>query len=113
MIESSEKVLELGQIFSCVDNLLNRCETSFQLRHNKPATSARKPLTALRLPVDDMWREVSSRLDEISAFTIDYMEICKEGREPGHASGSRPSNAVTPSSNVSTAFDGGDEIASH
>lgn len=116
MIESSEKVLELGQIFSCVDNLLTRCETSFELRHNKPAKSARKPLAGMRLPVEEMWREVSTRLDEISAFTIDYMEICKEGkdgREPGHAAGGRSSNVHGPSSNMSSTGDGADEVASY
>lgn len=111
-MESSEKVLELGQIFSCVDNLLTRCETSFESRHNKPAKSARKPLSAIRLSVEETWREASSRLDEISLFTTSYMEICKEGKETG-TGGARSSGVTAPGSNMSTVADPTDELASH
>ncbi len=74
-LDASEKSLELGQVISSVSNILERCEESFRVRHNKPHVerTAEKPMTA----TEKTYR-TKSKLDEIAMFMIDYEEIIRD-----------------------------------
>jgi chromosome segregation ATPase len=79
--EISEKTLELGQIISSVSNILERCEHSFRLRHNKPSIqSAEKTNDFVNdsLSLTNLCKRSVSKLDEIAMFIIDYRDIYAE-----------------------------------
>lgn len=75
--ESSEKRLELGQILSSVSNILDRCEESFRIRHNKPKVDRSTDKT-LGVPLDKQCERTISKLDEISMFVVDLIDIREE-----------------------------------
>jgi hypothetical protein len=75
--EASDKALALGQILSSVSNILERCEHSFRLRHNKPIMDKTNDFSdGLSLP--DQCIRSMSKLDEIAMFMIDYADIIRE-----------------------------------
>jgi chromosome segregation ATPase len=81
--EISEKTLELGQIISSVSNILERCEHSFRLRHNKPRPSAQSVEKTTdfindSLSLTNLCQRSVSKLDEIAMFIIDYRDIYAE-----------------------------------
>lgn len=75
-LESSEKTLQLGQVFSSVSNLIERCEDSFRKRHNKPSVQRSYDTTGMDL-VEQCHRSIS-KLEEIAMFMVDYIDICKD-----------------------------------
>lgn len=84
-LEASEKTLELGQIISSVSNVLERCEESFRIRHNKPKiersydqmnpSDANTNSTSF---LTDQCSKTVMKLEEIAMFMIDYQEIVDE-----------------------------------
>lgn len=73
-LEASDKSLELGQIISSVANILERCEESFRIRHNKP-TVDRSTDKFTELPLAEQCQKTKSKLDEIAMFMVDYRDI--------------------------------------
>jgi hypothetical protein len=84
-LEASEKTLELGEIISSVSNLLERCEESFRIRHNKPHVdkSLIDRLTS-QLSVGEQCQKTKSKLDEIAMFMVDYRDIIVEFSSTQH-----------------------------
>jgi hypothetical protein len=94
-LEASEKTLELGQIISSVSNVLERCEESFRIRHNKPkmeksydlmnpgATSTNSGSGSSTFnnsssQLHDQCMKTAMKLEEIAMFMNDYQEIVAE-----------------------------------
>eukprot|EP01040_Poterioochromonas_malhamensis_P000820 gene820-873_t len=95
-LEASEKTLELGQIIASVSNILERCEESFRIRHNKPkvernydqmnpsgasgnsATSANGINGMGNAQLQDQCMKTAMKLEEIAMFMNDYQEIVAE-----------------------------------
>lgn len=75
--ESSEKVLEMCQILSSVSNILDRCEESFRLRHNKPKVD-RSTDKMDGMPAMEQFYRTMSKLDEIAMFVVDLRDIRDE-----------------------------------
>lgn len=75
--EASEKDLQLGQILSSVTNLLDRCEESFRIRHNKPF-SERSTDKTLNMPIAEQSMRAISKLDEIAMFILDFKDLREE-----------------------------------
>lgn len=76
-LEASEKGLELGQIIASVTNILERCEETFRLRHNKPLFErSTEKLATMALP--DSCALTHSKLDDIAMFMVDYKDIIQE-----------------------------------
>jgi myosin heavy subunit len=71
-LHASEKTLELGQVSSSIANILERCDYSFRVRHNKPPppASSGEPERVQRL--SEMCLRIQSKLDEIEMFMTDY-----------------------------------------
>eukprot|EP01042_Synura_sphagnicola_P003770 gene3770-4700_t len=89
-LEASDKALALGQILSSVSNILERCEESFRIRHNKPQIERVIDLTDAT-PLSDKCNRAISKLDEIAMFMVDYRDINVEfgqdaayGKEVSH-----------------------------
>ena len=76
-LEASEKSLELGQIVSSVANILERCEESFRIRHNKPHID-RSSDKLIGLSIAEQCAKTKSKLDDIEMFMVDYKEIISE-----------------------------------
>lgn len=75
--EASEKALALGQILSSVSNILERCEHSFRLRHNKPIVEKSNEFRDGSSLAEQCSRAMS-KLDDIAMFMIDYNDIRHE-----------------------------------
>lgn len=76
-MEASEKGLELGQINSSVANILERCEESFRIRHNKPLFErSTEKMTTMALA--DVCAMTETKLDDIAMFMVDYRDIIQE-----------------------------------
>lgn len=75
--EDSKKSLALGQVLSSVTNILERCEESFRIRHNKPHPERTSDFVN-GTPVTDQCNRAMSKLDDIAMFCIDYRDIVKE-----------------------------------
>jgi chromosome segregation ATPase len=81
---ASEKSLALGQILSSVSNVLERCEHSFRIRHNKPIVEHNYNDDSLVVQCE---RSIS-KLEDIAMFMIDYRDIHQEYlQEQAHAAG--------------------------
>mmetsp|Transcript_26230 Transcript_26230/g.26473 ORF Transcript_26230/g.26473 Transcript_26230/m.26473 type:complete len:389 (+) Transcript_26230:129-1295(+) len=78
--EASKKTLALGQILSSVTNILERCEESFRIRHNKPQLEKTNDITD-GFPLSEQCSRSMSKLDDIAMFTIDYKDIIREYQE--------------------------------
>jgi hypothetical protein len=76
--EAGEKLLELGQILSSVTNILDRCEESFRIRHNKPAIDKSKVTQTVGTPLQEQVLRTISKLDEICMFVLDIKDIKDE-----------------------------------
>ena len=76
-LEASDKALALGQILSSVTNILERCEETFRIRHNKPQIERTGDLTD-SIPLVDKCARAQSKLDEIAMFMVDYRDIIVE-----------------------------------
>lgn len=76
-LDASEKSLELGQIISSVSNILDRCEESFRIRHNKPHVE-RSTDKMTNMPMMEQFHRTMSKLDEIEMFMNDYRDITVE-----------------------------------
>lgn len=78
--EASEKALALGQILSSVSNILERCEQSFRIRHNKPlADKGPHPGDISQAQsLSDQCTRSMSKLDDIAMFMTDYRDINAE-----------------------------------
>lgn len=76
-MEASEKSLELGQIISSVGNILERCEESFRIRHNKPHVDRTQEKMNDK-PLAEQCARTKSKLDEIAMFMVDYRDIITE-----------------------------------
>jgi uncharacterized membrane protein YgcG len=88
--EISEKTLELGQIISSVSNILERCDHSFRLRHNKPSLQQEKTTDFINdsLSLYNLCKRSIGKLDEIAMFIIDYRDISTEYKaEMAHGEG--------------------------
>jgi hypothetical protein len=98
-LEASEKTLELGQIISSVSNILERCEESFRIRHNKPKVERNYDTSGAGAgaaddggnnksggnggdssysQLNEQCQRTSMKLDEIAMFMIDYKDIITE-----------------------------------
>jgi myosin heavy subunit len=76
-MEASEKGLELGQINASVANILERCEESFRIRHNKPLFErAADKMSTMGLV--ELCALTESKLDDIAMFMVDYRDIIQE-----------------------------------
>jgi hypothetical protein len=76
-MDASEKGLELGQIVDSVSNILERCEESFRIRHNKPMVDRSvDKQSGLGLP--EVCAMTDSKLDDIAMFMVDYKDIIQE-----------------------------------
>jgi DNA repair exonuclease SbcCD ATPase subunit len=75
--EASEKRLELGQILSSVSNILDRCEESFRIRHNKPKAD-RSDDKSEGIPLAEKCARTISKLEEIESFMKDLLLITAE-----------------------------------
>jgi chromosome segregation ATPase len=78
--EASEKALALGQILSSVANILERCEHSFRLRHNKPIVDKSTDFSDGTSLTEQCIRSVS-KLEEVAMFMNDYKDIVLEYQE--------------------------------
>jgi hypothetical protein len=76
-MEASEKGLELGQIIASVTNILERCEESFRIRHNKPLFDRSAEKTGM-LALPEACTMTESKLDDIAMFMVDYRDIIQE-----------------------------------
>jgi len=76
--EAGEKLLELGQILSSVSNILDRCEESFRIRHNKPVMDKSKITQTVGMPLQEQVLRTISKLDEICMFVLDVKDIKDE-----------------------------------
>lgn len=76
-MEASEKGLELGQIIASVSNILERCEESFRIRHNKPFID-RSNERINQMTLEDQCNRIKSKLDDIALFMVDYRDIITE-----------------------------------
>ena len=76
-LEASEKGLELGQIIASVSNILERCEESFRVRHNKPFIDRSHERMNV-MPLPDQCNRIKSKLDDIALFMVDYRDIIAE-----------------------------------
>jgi DNA repair exonuclease SbcCD ATPase subunit len=99
-LEASEKTLELGQVVASVSNILERCEESFRIRHNKPkversydqmnptgggggvtsATIANGSGSSSSSFLTDQCLKATMKLEDIAMFMVDYQEIVDEYR---------------------------------
>lgn len=77
--EASDKTLTLGAVLSGVLNVLNRCEESFRIRHNKPMLdySGEKPADNDEETREEVEKTLL-RLDEVAMFMVDFVDIRKE-----------------------------------
>jgi hypothetical protein len=82
-VEASDKSLELGQIISSVGNILERCEETFRLRHNKPVLD-RTADKFNGLSLTEQCVKTKSKLDEIAMFMVDYRDIVSEFSAAAH-----------------------------
>lgn len=82
-LDASEKSLELGQVISSVSNILERCEESFRVRHNKPYIERGQEKL---LPLKDQYWMTRKKLDEIAMFMRDYDDIIKDSRDSANNS---------------------------
>jgi chromosome segregation ATPase len=75
--EKSTREVTLGSILSSSSNILDRCEQNFRARHNKPQRekSPERPEDANLSYVVD---KCMAKLDEISMFMVDFMEVKRE-----------------------------------
>lgn len=73
ILEISKKALDVGQILSSVENILERCEHSFRVRHNKPQVENNENLT--EKPITEQCYKTMAKLDEIKMFMSDYSDI--------------------------------------
>lgn len=71
---ASDKALALGQILSAVSNVLERCEMSFRLRHNKPHIERSSDL-ADGTPLSEQCSRAMTKLEDIAMFMVDYRDI--------------------------------------
>lgn len=88
--EDSKKSLALGQVLSSVTNILERCEESFRIRHNKPHVE-RSSEFSNGTPVSDQCSRAMSKLEDIAQYCIDYDHIVKEYQETLKKSSANPS----------------------
>jgi hypothetical protein len=72
----SAKALDLGQILSSVSNILDRCETNFRIRHNKPMIDNSDK--TLGMPLLEKCMITKGKLDEIAMFMVDLKSIREE-----------------------------------
>ncbi len=78
-LEASEKTLELGQIISSVSNVLERCEESFRIRHNKPHIDrSYNDRVSSQLSLHEQCQKTKGKLDDIAMFMVDYRDIIAE-----------------------------------
>jgi len=98
-MDASEKSLELGQIISSVSNILERCEESFRIRHNKPHVE-RSTDKMNGMPLMEQFLRTMSKLDEIEMFMIDYRDITMEFTNSHDIAASTPNAA---NNNLNTA----------
>lgn len=75
--EASDKALVLGQILSAVTNMLERCEESFRVRHNKPAAE-RSTDKITNMSLSEQCMRAMSKLDESCLFMVDFKDIRDE-----------------------------------
>lgn len=75
--QSSDKVLQLGQILSSVSNIIERCEDNFRRRHNKPAVE-KGPQKTSDSSIHVQCSSCMSKLDDIAMFMVDFKEIISE-----------------------------------
>ena len=75
ILNESKKTMNVGQVLTSVENILERCEHSFRVRHNKPFVERSDDLTDKRLQ-EQVYRTMS-KLDEIRLYMSDYNDIIK------------------------------------
>ncbi len=73
ILEVSKKGKDVGQVLSSVQNILERCEHSFRVRHNKPHVQNSENLSEMKL--DEQCYRTVAKLDEIAMFMLDYSDI--------------------------------------
>ena len=73
ILEVSKKGKDVGQVLSSVQNILERCEHSFRVRHNKPHVQNSDNLSEMK--IDEQCYRTIAKLDEIAMFMLDYSDI--------------------------------------
>jgi hypothetical protein len=72
-----DKSVNLGQVLTSVANILERADTSFRIRHNKPLIDhAAEQLE--QIGIRERFYRAIAKLDEIQMFLGDYSDIHKE-----------------------------------
>jgi hypothetical protein len=96
--DASAKSLELGQIISSVSNILERCEESFRVRHNKPRIDRSLEKVQItseneRAEREKEFERTKSKLDEIAMYMVDYVDILRSNStsSQGYQSGNTAS----------------------
>jgi len=74
---ATDKSVNLGQILTSVANILERADTSFRIRHNKPMIDHTLD-TSENMSLNEKCYRAISKLEEISMFMGDYNDIHKE-----------------------------------
>lgn len=77
-MEASEKGLELGQILSSVTNILERCEESFRIRHNKHHVDRSLTDKSIVQNLPDACLQADNKLNDITLFMTDYRDIIQD-----------------------------------
>lgn len=72
---ATDKSVDLGQILTSVTNILERADSSFRIRHNKPQVDHS---TNEHLSLDEKCQHAVSKLDEMMMFLGDYSDIVDE-----------------------------------
>lgn len=75
--ETSHKSQTLGQILASASNLLDRCDESFRVRHNKPKLEKMADNFS-QMSFQDQITKTILRMDEISMFVMDFIDIKSE-----------------------------------
>jgi len=75
ILETSKKAMDVGQVLTSVENILERCEHSFRARHNKPQIEQNNHMASK--PMIEQVLKTMSKLDEIAMFMSDYQDVIK------------------------------------
>ena len=72
---ATDKSVNLGQVLTSVTNILERADSSFRIRHNKPQVDHS---TNEHLSLTEKCQVAVSKLDEMLMFMGDYNDIVNE-----------------------------------
>ena len=99
---ATDKSVNLGQILTSVTNILERADSSFRIRHNKPQVNHS---TNEHLSLTEKCQVAVSKLDEMLMFMGDYNDIVNEYKaeiSKGHNTNRFASGGMSSSQSVLT-----------